>query len=111
MADPTRTQAQIDAEAAKQRQADTKDTQTVDLHNPTRARRIIHDGINEKGKAQKSITVEPGETKRNVVLHKDIIKELKDRTRPRGKDKADLIVLSPGAKPPGQDGVSDEDDA
>lgn len=58
----------------------------VDLFNPTRARRIIFDGI---GKMPKSIVVESGATKQNVRIHRMIETELVERNRVK-KD-SDLI--------------------
>ena len=81
-----------------------------DLVNPTRARRIIHDGLTP----MKSVTIEPGETKRDVELHPDIAKELKQRTRPRGKENSDLHVYAAGQAPDPTKAVEadeDEDDA
>lgn len=89
-------------------------TQKVDLYNPTPARRVIFDGINVDGQPQKSITIHSGETKRGVTLSDFMVKEIKDRTKGVGKDKADLVILAPGsaAPKPAEESTSgdDEDD-
>ncbi len=52
------------------------DTVTVNLTNPTRARRVIFDGIPGSNRC---ITVESfGGTVKNVTLHRSIYKELRD---------------------------------
>lgn len=61
---------------------------SYDIKNPTRARRVIYDGIPE---TMKCITVEPnGGEKKRVTLHADIVKELKQRNK--DKPDSDLIV-------------------
>lgn len=67
---------------------ETPDVVTVNLKNPTTARRVIYDGIAGQ---QSSIVVDPGMTKRNVRLHKSVVTEL--RTRARDKKDSDLLVL------------------
>jgi hypothetical protein len=76
---------------------ETKKTSTVtcDLYNPTPARRVIYDGITIEGASghqsyQKSITVEPGETKRGVTISRLIAEELRDRNR--AKRDSDLVI-------------------
>lgn len=73
----------------------------VDLHNPTPARRVIHDGIEN---SQRQITVESGATVKNVELSDATIKMLRDRTKKRGTEKADLIVY-PAGQAPNDDGT------
>jgi hypothetical protein len=88
--------------------AKTSGVVRVDLYNPTPARRIVYDGIEN---SQKPITLDPGETKRNVEISDKLAKELKGRTRPRGKEKADLLVYEAGKAPdPSKPDVDDEDD-
>lgn len=81
----------------------------VDLVNPTPARRVIYDGITG---SMRAITIEPGETKRNVEISELIAKELRSRTRSRGKEKSDLLVYSASQAPDPSKSVpeSDEDD-
>jgi hypothetical protein len=78
---------------------DANDTVTVDLHNPTRGRRIIYDGINVKNGQgvvrQKAITVESGETVHNVVLHRDMVRELVEQNR--RKQDSDLVPRPSGS--------------
>ena len=79
----------------KKTAAVSSETVTVDIKNPTRARRVIYDGINVErahghGPAQKQITVEPGETKKNVTVHRSVVEEM--RARNRAKKDSDLII-------------------
>lgn len=70
---------------------------SYDIRNPTPARRVIFDGIEG---SMKAITVEGrGGEKKNVTLHADIVKELKQRNRT--KENSDLIVTlcDPAATP------------
>lgn len=70
------------------------DTVTVNLRNPTTARRVIYDGITVEtmqGGKQKMITIDPGVTKENVTLHKSIVAELRERNKL--KRDSDLLVL------------------
>lgn len=82
-----------------------------DLVNPTRARRVIHDGI---AGIQRAITVEPGAILRDVEMHPDVAKELKARTRVRGKENSDLHVYLAGQAPDpskiNENADEDEDD-
>lgn len=55
-----------------------------DIHNPTRAARVIYDGIDHGGGNQREIHIVPGATKLCVALSDDIAQELRNRTR--GKD-------------------------
>jgi hypothetical protein len=83
-------------------------TGRYDLVNPTRARRVINDGI---AGSYQSYTIESGETKRNVELAEWVVKELRSRTKGRGKDKADLIVYAAGQAPdPNKVDDADEDE-
>jgi hypothetical protein len=68
---------------------------TVDLYNPTRARRVIFDGIPPLGPhgVMHSITVEVGETKKAVRITRQIEQELRDRNRVN-RD-SDLIPSKP----------------
>lgn len=61
-------------------------TITCNLYNPTKARRVIYDGI-EGGKM---ITIESKETKRGVTISRAIAEELRDRNR--AKKDSDLQV-------------------
>jgi hypothetical protein len=63
---------------------------TVDLHNPTRAQRVIYDGIPG---SQRQIVINPNDTKHSVRLHRSIEKELRDRNRL--KPNSDLIPSNP----------------
>lgn len=60
---------------------------TCNLYNPTRARRVIYDGIEG---SDKQITIAPGETKRGVTISRTIAEELRDRNR--AKKDSDLQV-------------------
>ena len=78
--------------------AKRSDTVMVNLHNPTKAARVIHDGIviTEGVPAgaipmQKQIAIAPGETKKNVTLHRTIAEEL--RARNRAKKDSDLVEV------------------
>lgn len=70
-----------------------KGTVVCDLYNPTRARRIIFDGIDG---IMKPISVEAGETKRNVTISRHIAEELRDRNRVK-KD-SDLVPKQPSTE-------------
>lgn len=50
-------------------------TMSYDIHNPTKARRVIYDG----SKDQKQVVIEPGDTKKAVPLADHILKQLKAR--------------------------------
>lgn len=63
------------------------DILTCDLHNPTRARRIIYDGIPG---SMKQIAIASGETKHGVTLSRGIAEELRDRNRV--KKNSDLVI-------------------
>lgn len=63
------------------------DTITCDLHNPTRADRIIYDGIPG---SMRQVVVGKGETKRGVTISKVIADEL--RARNKSKRDSDLVV-------------------
>ena len=65
-----------------------------DLHNPTRARRVIYDGIEG---SMKEITVDPGATLRGVALHRAVAEELRDRNRVK-KD-SDLVIKPMSGEP------------
>lgn len=62
------------------------DTVTCDLFNPTRARRIIYDGIPG---SMKQIVVASQTTKR-VTISRAIAEELRDRNR--AKKNSDLVI-------------------
>jgi len=63
------------------------DIVTVDIFNPTRARRVIYDGIGEN---PKPIVIEVGETKKNVKVTRLIEQELRERNKIK-KD-SDLVL-------------------
>lgn len=75
--------------------------QHYDITNPTKARRVIYDGIpSGENKKQKTITIDPGETKKDVALSERIVEEL--RARNKAVEDSDLIVrdvASPGHAP------------
>lgn len=75
----------------------TGPTELVDLHNPTPAARIIHDGIDG---SHKPIVIKSGETVRDVTISKMIADELRARVKPRGRERSDLLVMKPGTTPP-----------
>ncbi len=64
--------------AADTKPATDKNIVQCDLHNPTRARRILFDGIPG---SQKQIFVARGETKRGVTISRAVFEELRDRNR------------------------------
>ena len=64
------------------------DTITCNIKNSLPGARVIYDGIEG---SQKQIHVAPGETKRNVTIHKSVADEL--RARNRAKRGSDLEVL------------------
>ena len=77
--------------------ASKSDTVMVDIRNPTRARRVIYDGIaDEKGK-QRCLTIERNSTKENVLVHRDVVREMAKRNRVR--QDSDLIMTPAGSKP------------
>lgn len=81
----------IDTKPLAQDKKPASKTITCNLHNPTRARRIIYDGITDEFGRQKSITVEVGETKKNVTISREIAEELRDRNR--AKKDSDLRIM------------------
>lgn len=81
---------------ANEKEPKSQDTVTINLHNPTQARRVIYDGISVEGlqgqgSIQKSITVDAGATKENVTIHRSIVEELRQRNR--DKRDSDLVVM------------------
>lgn len=78
----------------------------VDLHNPTRARRVISTGL---ATGERHITLESGETRRNVAVAEWVAKELRSRTRGRGNENADLHVYKAGEAPDPQNESKDDD--
>ena len=79
----------------------------VDLFNPTRALRILHDGL----PGQKKVFIEPGQTLRNVSLGEHIVKDLKQRTKGRGNLNSDLHIFPAGQAPDATKADVDADDA
>jgi hypothetical protein len=79
----TETKANTPAPAAEKK----PDTVTCDLYNPTRARRIIYDGILG---SMKQIVVASQDTKRGVTISRAIAEELRDRNR--AKKNSDLVI-------------------
>lgn len=71
-----------------------------DIKNPTRARRIIYDGIPDQQGGMRSITIESGGTVKNVALSSDIVKEMQERNK--AQPNSDLIITS-------SDGASKDD--
>lgn len=79
----------------------------VDLHNPTPGRRVISTGL---ATGERHLTLESGETRRNVNIAEWVAKELRARTRGRGNESADLLVYKAGEAPdPQKDGDEDDD--
>lgn len=113
MADNSQTKPPVPPEAPKVKSGKSSKPIRVDLVNPTPGRRVIDNGI--EGTAVRMITIESGETKRNVEIAEWVAKELRSRTKGRGKERADLVVYEAGRAPdpsaPADDADEDEDDA
>ena len=57
-----------------------------DLYNPTRARRIVLDGIDG---SMRQIMIGPGETRRGVTISRTIAEELRNRNRKTPKSEVE----------------------
>jgi hypothetical protein len=69
-----------------------------DIHNPTKARRVIHDGIE---RSQKQISIEAGATKHGVELDDAVVKQLNDRVAKdtaAGLENTELVVKPASGK-------------
>jgi len=60
------------------------------IHNPTKAARVIYDGIDDGNGRQKQYHIPAGESRGGIELADHIAEDLIKRTKGEGKQEADL---------------------